>query len=555
MKPTYLFVLLLLTFNLAIGQKTKNKKITVPEINFPKLSLVKGIDTYSVEVLNKSNESYGAITKGEILSLLDLQSFKVDEESPKMFFGIKGISHKQLTINTKRSKATKQYTLSISPNLDASIKIISIINGVSTHYFQIPIVAKKSKEQAVIPEILTISFEDQDYYMDFVGEDRFEVKPALIDKYLVSLYGSKEKLINVLISKIRKTFDLRVDREQTTYTFLKDKKKPELEEETVNSILALEEDLKDVKSLDDLTEKKEQIKKFQDFWKQKLEMSLAEGKSNAKTSWHIAKNLYDTSYLLKDIDAFDSYYQQIVDLDTRKMAMYFLKTDYKHKNESLIKHINNDSGEIIYGENYEVNPLLAKIEANNQVAKFSKDNDLNKVEGYIITAEGEKIEGKISLKFSPPEKTKGNIVNLDASEPGKSLTLFKLNEKGKLKGKNYKTKKIQKFVVNEKTYEPVRIKKDLGSELDMSDLGLNNSYFMELLYSNEKFKIYKNLTNLGVYQYKGKEDKKAIKLNNKNLEAIFGSCENTKKIIEKEDFKYVDDTILNLGKLYSESCN
>jgi len=263
MKITYKFILIMLISNLAIAQKTKNKRIIIPEINFPELSLVKGIDTYSVEVLNKPNESYGAITKGEILSLLDLQSFKIDEEAPKIFFGIKGISYKQLNIKTKRNIVTKQYTLSILPNLDASIKIISIINGVSTHYFQIPIVAKKNKEQALIPEVLTIPFDDKDYYMDFVDKDRFNVKPALIDKYLVSLYGSKEELINVLISKIRKTFDLRIDRNQATFTYLKDKKTPQLEETTVNSILELEQDLKEVKSLNDLTNKKAEIEKFQ----------------------------------------------------------------------------------------------------------------------------------------------------------------------------------------------------------------------------------------------------------------------------------------------------
>lgn len=144
MKFTYQFILIFLISNIAIGQKTKNKRVTIPEISFPELSLVEGIDTYSVEVMNKPNESYGAITKGEILSLLDLQSFKIDKDAPKVFFGIKGISDEQLTVNAKLDKSKDIYSLSILPKLGTTIKIISIIDGVSTHYFQIPITAKKN---------------------------------------------------------------------------------------------------------------------------------------------------------------------------------------------------------------------------------------------------------------------------------------------------------------------------------------------------------------------------------------------------------------------------
>lgn len=371
----------------------------------------------------------------------------------------------------------------------------------------------------------------------------------------MSLYGSKEKLIEVLISKIRKTFDLRVDHIQTGYTYLKDKKNPGLEEETENSILELEEALKDVKNLNDLTGKSTEIKKFQEFWIKKLEASLVGGKSTAKVSWHITKNLYNTSYLLKDMEGLNSYYEQIIDLNTKKFATAGFKYEHKKNIELLSKHINTINGEIIYADNYKVNPFLAKLDASIKDKKYAKKNDLNKVDGYIVTSDGEKIEGKISLRFSPAEKTQGNIVDLNAGDPGKKLTLFALNAKGKLKGKNYKTKNIDKFVVKDKIYEPVRVKKGLGSELDISALGLNNSFFMEVLYSNEKFKIYKDLMNLGIYEYKGKDDKKSTKLTDKKLETLFGGCDQTKKFINKQDFKYVDAVIFNLGKLYSESCH
>ena len=384
------------------------------------------------------------------------------------------------------------------------------------------------------------------------SDNQYKVKPKLISKYINKL--TENKLNNKIVSYIRNRYDLRIDLKPISFNYLKDKKNPSLEETTKNSLIEFEKSMSDVTNFEILKSKETIINDFRSFWKEKLDASLAIGKKGKKTSWDLIKNMYRISLLSNDFKRADTEFYQLEGLEVRG----FLMSTMRKPHQVLMNNYSNNidaNGIQQYADSYKVEPYLASINTKVEKENFASANDLIKEPGYIVTKKGEKKEGEISLIFSPRAPSQGGIVDISVG-PGKSLTLSYINEKNKKRSKSYKGKSIEKFVIDNKIYEPVIPKKDLlGGAIDVLEVSLSNSFFMELIHTSGELKLFQDQMRENTFYLKTPDNKKAFPVNTKsNWSKYLGECKNVNDKINNSTFKFDKANIILLTDIYNKSC-
>lgn len=555
-----LLVILIFSFSLGIAQTFKSKYIKIRVPSYPEKGSVKSLSTISGGIVEKETRAL-PFTEEEFKNAL---VFEDKEYSPNadMTFAVKGVSVNGIDISV--TKENDNYLVAVIPNAKARIEILLMLkNGQAVHYDFFRVSPRRDINNNPIRETVIIPYSSYKKYFEFGDEDKFWIKPALVEKYLNKRF--KEGFLNTdLIPSLLKKYDYgsKVVNNSIFY-YVKDKKNNKaLKQESKNKITAFQDLLAKTKTLKDLRANKPELEKYAAYWNNLYEKY----KDEKKVAWAMLVNLHKLSIIMEDKDKAKKYFDAIVALNTKKAYTSLIKKEYENYINSY--SFNHDaSGERSYLENFEVDNTLKKVIAldkkrenvNNEKAK-EKSHDLKEVIGEVILENGDKLKGRITLLFSEsPNQTKDAITLTGGSTAGKLVILDYKNKKGKSKRKKFKYKKVKEVIANNKLYKPVRLESSsLGALVGLMSLSSNNTVLAEEIYFSDKVGIYRDNRNNKFY-VKFPKDKKAKNINPKNnfittISSIFSSCSELDKRINNNEFKENETDLIKMAKFYTESC-
>jgi len=542
-------LLLLLTF-CAIGlqaQSLKKENIKVSLPSYASKPAPEDIKTY-MGAFAQTELGVLPFTEKEFQDALNFQSLTKhtdDTTAPDLMVVLNGISADDLNTKMSRSKANKTYSVEVLPKTSAAIGLLIMAKGEGIHYFPLAILPKANSDGTLIPEIINFSFEEEEKYLILRGDNQAKVSPYLVKEYLIKKLSDKY-LTNTLIPSIYKGYDIRANNEYDTFHYVKDKKNPSLAEETKANLVALEKVAATMLTLEKLRAGKDQYAPFIDFWKEKLANYDLSSKSGKKIGWGILNNLHKLSLITEDFAAAKEYIDKATATGQKKWITRGFSKNYDRTWEAYQLSYDPATGNRKYRDAYVVDETVKSIAKDESIKK----NNINKAEGYVLTKSGEKMEGKISMRFSEQGASAGNIVELSGDTFGKRVVLTYINEKGKTKNKIFKCKEVAEIVVDGKTLKAINPKKPMMEQEALTMSMLNTTVFMQRVFESDKIAVFKDLTANDAYYFQKPGAKKAEKASAK----FFAGCEILVKKIESEEFSGSEEDQIKIAKLYAEGC-
>ncbi|QWX83841.1 hypothetical protein H0I23_15520 [Cellulophaga sp. HaHaR_3_176] len=547
MKKPLLAICVLLAYNIH-AQSVKSTRVDITVPSYALIPAPEGYITYMGAVGNTEG-SVLPFTEAEFQNALKLQSFTLSEgenSSPDLFFVVNGVDVGDLNITYKRSKANERYDIEILPKASTSINVLTMAKGEATHISRLSVLPKSDGKGGLVPEIISFSFDESEKYLIIEDEDSVKASPYLVEQYLKRVLGDNF-LRKDLVSNIYNKYDNRADITSEKLYYLKDKKNPALQESTEGNLKALEELSKGFTTIDKLRNGKEELNSFSDFWKTQLANYDLSSKDGGKIGWGILMNLVQVSIMQEDYAAAQGFMNQAIDLKEKKWITNSAKSQLDKLFKSYELNYDAASGDKIYGPEFEIDGMLASIAKKSEV----KGNNITKETGYILKDDGEKIEGKISMRFSPEESDGGNIADLSGDTTAKRVTVYYVNEKGKNKSTSLKCKEVSEVFIGDRVFQSVNPKKNFLEQEALSLGMLNNTIFMERVYSSDKIKLFKDLTAVSQYYFEIPGVKKAERASAE----FFASCDVLAKRIESEEFTETEEDQIKIAKAYTDSCN
>ncbi|MEP2057875.1 MAG: hypothetical protein ABJJ05_08720 [Maribacter litoralis] len=531
------------------AQSTKSKNIKVAVPSYAKKPVPKNDITYMGAFANRTNAVL-PFTEEEYKNALQFQDFtrfSSDSGTPDFLFALSGLTVKDLDLTIARSKANETYTVSIVPKKSADINVLTMYNGESVHYNSIPILPTADSQGKVIPEVITFKFDEEEKYLVTNDNDQAKGTPYLVQEFLKESLGDNfltKKLVPILYND----YDIRTNAEFEKFYYIKDKKTEGLEDETKAKVMAFKEMSAAFTNIDQLRAGKEQLQSFRTYWEEKLANYDLSSKSGKKVGWGLLINLYNVALMQEDFEGASKYMKMALETEEKKWVTKGKRNAYNKHYEAYTLNYDENSGERIYSEGYTPDPILATIASN----KAAEANNITKAPGYVVKNGGEKMEGKISMRFSPKEQEEGNIVDISGDTTAKRVTVTYVNEKGKTKNASLKCKEVQEIVIEERVFESVNPKKGLlkVGDAGLTGFNLNNNIFMERIYQGEDIKLFKDLTDVDTY-YFGIEGQKKVETANAEY---FASCPTLAKRIEDGEFASTLEDQIKIAKAYSEEC-
>ncbi|WP_299798300.1 hypothetical protein [uncultured Maribacter sp.] len=544
-----LLVLFLFGTVTIFAQSTKSKNIKVAIPSYAKKPVPQNVNTYMGAFANTTNAVL-PFTEDEFKNALQFQDFtrfSSDTGTPDFLFALNGLSVRDLDLTISRSKANETYSVSIVPKSDAAISVLTMLNGESVHYNRIPVLPKADSQGTIVPVVIDFKFAEEEKYLITNDNDQAKATPYLVQEYLKENLGDNF-LTKKLAPILYEDYDIRSNSEFEKFYFIKDKKTEGLEDETKAKVLALEETAAAFTNLEQLRAGKEQLQSYRTYWEEKLTNYDLSSKSGKKVGWGIVMNLYNVALMQEDFEAASKYINMALETEEKKWITKGKKNAFDKHYASYTLNYDKDSGERIYSEGYTVDPILAKIAKKDAI----EGNNINKAPGYVIKDDGEKVEGKISMRFSPQEQEGGNIMDVSGDTTAKRVTVTYINEKGKTKNSSLKCKEVSEIVIKDRVFEPVNPKKGILKATDgaLSGFNLNNTVFMERVHSGTGIKVFKDLTGVDTYYFAIDGVKKAETANAE----FFASCTTLSKRIEDGEFSESEEDQVKIAKAYSDEC-
>ncbi|WGK65358.1 hypothetical protein [Croceiramulus getboli] len=493
-----------------LAQKSKGTSVTIPKISYPEYPTPDNVETYMVAIVNKEGQAL-PFSEQELQDEVQFENFKAvaEEESPDLFIALQGLQIEDIDVTVKRSKAKERFYLSMLPKEGAVIGILTMAHGESVHYNTLAITPRTTADQQVIPETLEFDFDEAEQYLEIsADESQFKGTPALVEAYTKQVLGPD--FVNTRLAPyLYELYDTRAETYAERLYYIKDKKNDELSEETEQQLEALEA-LSQSLSKEDITNGASVLDAQVIYWKGLLSSYPEDSKSHRDVRWGILKNLYYLALAQGKLNDAVNYHNQIDELDINGLSTGLFKAEHNSKVAVLEKNFDLNTGTKIVPESFEKDEMMKSLEAREEA--FA--NNIEKKEGLIITTEGEKLEGLITLSFIlPPSDEPGTMINLDGDQTAKIVYLTYENDKGKTKTKGYKARKVQRVEVDGKVFAPVNPAADeLDTAVNIANLSFNNTVFMQEVHTTDAVILYKDLTKPDAYFFKFPEDKKAAQL-------------------------------------------
>jgi len=526
--------------------KNENIKVTVP--SYAGKPAPESIKTY-MGAFAQTEGGVLPFTEEEFQNALNFQGFAKHTDAataPDLMVLLNGISNEDLSITVARSKANKTYSVNILPKNNTALGLLIMANGESVHYFPLAIKAKADAQGKLIPETFNFSFDEEEKYLIIQGDEHADASPYLVKEYLKKKLQDSY-LTNSLVPSIYKGYDLRANNQTENFHYLKDKKVPSLEEETKGNLLELEKVAASMQTLEELRAGKEQYTPFIEFWKDQLSKYDLSNKTGKKAGWGILVNLHKLSLITEDFTGAKEYLDQAIALGHKKWITSGIKKQYEDTWDRYQLNYDAATGNRIYVDAYTVDEKMKTIAKQKAI----KDNNISKAEGYVVTKSGEKMEGKISLRFSPQGTSVGNVVELSGDTTAKRVTVTYVNEKGKTKNKIFKCKEVAEIVIDGKRFASVNPKKPFLEQEAVSMSMLNNTMFMQEIYKSDKITLFKDLTTTDAYYFQIVGVKKAEMASAE----FFESCEVLAAQITNEEYSTSEEDQIKIAKTFAEGCN
>jgi hypothetical protein len=543
-----LLALLLIGVTSVYAQSSKSKSIKIPVPDYATDPLPEGTKTYMARFANTEGSvlPFSEEEFGSTLNFQDIEKHTNDDTAPNLLFALSGIGINDLDLTISRSKANENYSVSVVPSSTAALKMITIVNGVNTHYEEFRVLPRGDVQGAVIPEIIDFSFKEEEKYLVKHGDDQAKGTPYFVQEYLKERLG-KNYLSRELAPKIYARYDIRTYVQNEKFYYLKDKKSPELEDETKAQVLSLEEVAASFKTITALRAGKDKLAPFKAYWEAQLGKFDLSAKSDKKLAWGILMNLHNLSIMIEDFEAASKYINQATEMEQKKWITKTAKSTSDKRWARYALNYDKASGERIYGNEYVVDPLLAKHAAKEEVKK----SNISYAPGHVIKSDGSKMEGKISMRFSKAESsTSGNIVDISGDNTAKRVSVTYVNEKGKTKNKIFKCKEVAEIVVDGKTFESVNPKKPFLQQEALSMSMLNNTVFMQRIFKSDKISMFKDLTVNDKYYFQIPGVKKAEVASAE----FFSACDTLAKKIDNKEFSNTEEDQIKIAKMYAGGC-
>ncbi|SHJ66403.1 hypothetical protein SAMN04488007_1031 [Maribacter aquivivus] len=548
MKKPLLVLFLFGTMSI-FGQSTKSKNIKVAIPSYAKKPVPQNVNTYMGAFANSKNAAL-PFTEEAFKNALKFQDFtKLTDENgtPDFLFALNGLSIKDLNLTISRSKANETYSVSIVPKADAAIGILTMLNGESVHYNRIAVLPKADSQGTIIPVVLDFTFEEEEKYLTFANDEQAKGTPYLVEEYLRVNLGDNF-LTETLAPVLYEDYDIRANTEFEKFYFIKDKKTEGLEDETKAKVADFEEMSTTFTNLEQLRAGKEQLHSYKTYWEEKLAAYDLSSKTGKKAGWGLIMNLYNVALMQEDFEAASKYMEMALETEEKKWITRGKKNAFDKHYASYVLNYDKDSGERIYSEGYTVDPILAKIAKKEAI----QGNNVDKAVGYVIKDDGEKMEGKISMRFSPQEQEGGNIMDVSGDTTAKRVTVTYVNAKGKTKNASLKCKEVSEIVIEDRVFEPVNPKKGFikSTEAGLSGFNLNSTIFMQRVFVGTGIKLFKDLTDTDTYYFSIDGVKKAETASAE----FFASCPALAGRIEGGEFSTSEEDQIKIAKAYSNEC-
>ena len=550
-KPVLTLSLLMLSASAVFAQTSRSKNVNLPVPSYAEVPAPANLNTYTAMVITSEN-SVLPYTEDEFFKGLQLQSFTQlsnPDADADLAFAMKGISPEDLDIDISRNKLAKEYNLSIVPGPDAQLKILVMVNGTATQLHTIPVRAKRTTEGKTISESLNFSFEEEEKYLVFYGDDKASATPYLVEQYLSQLLGH-DFLSKTIVPTLYEIYDNRVDYDVRQVFYIKDKKNEALEAETEAKTLAFDETIASFKTLEELRAGSAQLNAYADYWKSKLAEQDVSDKAGRKVSWGMYMNLHTVAFLQEDYATASDYLNKALEMDEKKGITKAAMRNLKDLQEGYALNFDPATGNQLYAENYEKDPLLEKIEAIDMM----KSNNIKDAPGYVLQEDGTKLDGKVSLTFfaTPGAGSGGNMLSLDGDDTGRRVYVKHLNKKGKTRISSFKCKEVKEIVVDGAVYEAVNPKVGIlkVSNNALSGLNLNNTIFMKRVFVSEEIGLHKDLMDTDSYYFSIPGVKKAEVAN----ADFFAGCPALADRIAAEEFSNSEEDQIKIAQIYTQNC-
>lgn len=554
-KPIVGIVLLMASFLSA--QTFKSERITIPVHNYALYPSTVEMKTYGAEIV-EDGESILPFSKEELKEKLRFEEFALFEAetgAPDLFFVINGVGVDDVSVKVFNDD---DIYLKLYPTKNTVIKVIFMANGVNTHLMEFPVVAKVNAQKQPIPETFEVRKSEIEKYLVYNDEGEYEGPTSfLIEEYLKRALG-KDFLEKDLIPRLQNRYDNRVALRSEKFYYIKDKKDDSVEEMTLGKLKELELKSADLDSRAAIVANMEVLENYSSYWDAQLKKLDLDSKDGTKLGWAILQNLYNISLIKGDIVSAEAYVGQMENLGYKKWDTSLLRTEFDKIKKNFSNNYSLKNGmERNYADSYPVDRELILFANQKLLAK----NNIKDVIGHVITKDGEKLEGKISMVFSSkPSENTGNIISLDGDNTGKKVYVKYVNEKGNSKLKTLKCKDVLEISVGDRLFEPVNPKQDaLESAANALSFSMNNTVFMEKMYGSDRVKLFKDLTQVGVFYYDFPEEKKAFKVSDSNFNKmgaeIFNSCANLSQEIGNGAYEMGIDQLIKIGEKFSTECN
>lgn len=207
---------------------------------------------------------------------------------------------------------------------------------------------------------------------------------------------------------------------------------------------------------------------------------------------------------------------------------------------------------------------------HQEKVEVAKENSVNlyAVKGYVITKNGDKINGDISAVFEPldlnPQDNNAILKSLNVIDKyGKYISITYQNDRGKTRTKEFKAKNDIEFCViiadTKHCFKGMQTKGNAMKKLmNASNLGFNNAYFYKRIYEKNGHQLLVKPDDASIFVIKPKDQSKAFMIDERNasnlssaLADYLSACPQLSQDIENEEFNLKnEDNLKNILQEY-----
>lgn len=395
------------------------------------------------------------------------------------------------------------------------------------------------------------------------------VKTEIPYEVLTFSFNSKKILVHLLMEKYKIFTPEKLDAEQLTKFFSEERES--LSEQYLSAGMAAAEDA---------SKRDEVLEQYKPFVKDDGSIIFG-GSFGSKIMGYVHYFKGSKQYAIKDLDGIQVAIteQPQKTAETTVYAKTYTDETFEYDRGSrtmLTPRFSRSFAQIFVDEVVSRNYSLGHDAKSHQArlhqekVEVAKENSVNlyAVKGYVITKNGDKINGDISAVFEPldlnPQDNNAILKSLNVIDKyGKYISITYQNDRGKTRTKEFKAKNDIEFCViiadTKHCFKGMQTKGNAMKKLmNASNLGFNNAYFYKRIYEKNGHQLLVKPDDASIFVIKPKDQSKAFMIDERNasnlssaLADYLSACPQLSQDIENEEFNLKnEDNLKNILQEY-----